>query len=79
MADQYCAERRDDKSLKSLQWRSPVYRYDRICMNLPKRPYNRGIAPTTPEEAAKKPPRKVDLRKLSEEIKQGKILPKHQK
>jgi hypothetical protein len=43
-------------------------------------PYNHsGTAPTTPEEAAKKPPRKVDLRKLSEEIKQGKITPKHQK
>jgi hypothetical protein len=43
-------------------------------------PYNHSrTTPTTPEAAAKKPPRKVDLRKLSEEIKQGKILPKHQK
>jgi hypothetical protein len=43
-------------------------------------PYNNsGIAPTKLEEAAKKSPRKVDLRKLSEEIKQGKIRPTHQK
>jgi hypothetical protein len=42
-------------------------------------PYNNGIAPTNPEETATKRPRKVDLRKLSDEIKQGKVLPKHQK
>jgi hypothetical protein len=42
-------------------------------------PYNKGIGPTNPEETAKKRPRKVNLRKLSEEIKQGKVLPKHQK
>ena len=43
-------------------------------------PYNNsGITPTKPKEASKKPPRKIDLRKLSEEIKQGKVLPKRQK
>jgi hypothetical protein len=42
-------------------------------------PYNSGIAPTNPEETDTKRPRKVDLRKLSDEIKQGKVLPKHQK
>lgn len=43
-------------------------------------PYNNsGIAPAKPEDAAKKPPRKIDLRKLSEDIKQGKVLPKRRK
>lgn len=42
-------------------------------------PYNNAIAPIKPADAAKKPSRKLDLRKLSEEIKQGKIRPKHQK
>jgi|SRR5450759_3525409 hypothetical protein len=42
-------------------------------------PYNHDIAPTNPDETAKPRPRKVDLRKLSEDIKQGKVLPKHRK
>ena len=42
-------------------------------------PYNSATASNKLENAAKKQSRKLDLRKLSEEIKQGKILPKHRK
>ncbi len=42
-------------------------------------PYNSATAPIKLEDAATKQSRKLDLRKLSEEIKQGKILPKHRK
>ncbi len=43
-------------------------------------PYDHGcIAPAPPAEIATNPPRKRDLRKLSEEIKQGKIVPKYRR
>jgi hypothetical protein len=48
MEDQYCAEWRDGKSLKSRESRSPNCHYDRICANLPRRPILYGLIAINP-------------------------------